>query len=336
MRIPCYISLVVAMLLGIAVMGIGAIGAQRGQELSSEARSQEIVADQATGRVYILVVKDAIVVGALGIPTELGALPPEIVRMESSRMAVLLGGVDWRAIDSGQPLLASLARELPSLRPQSAAGAPPHLQQESNGGVAADIEIVGVGVFDRLRGIAAQLHGAIHLPDAQPVLKIVLADFVEDYGPEVWTLDYDLRQEELRADYWQTQIDRPRYQQLWPPDKGEKHSPVEISYPGSARSQPLLSELLHDDPRLKNIGGAGPAFADVQQAILAGDTRKLLPADAIAFMRAVLSALAGNDSDNYAIAAIGEHTGFSWIVRPKASVDEKKERPPGAPTLGRP
>jgi hypothetical protein len=319
-----------------AIIGtaVGAIEAAPRQQQDSNLRSEEIIANQATGRVYILVVKDAIVVGTLGIPTEPGSLSPEIVEIGSKRTAVLLGAVAWRAIDSGRQI-ASLARELPSLRPQSAAGETPHLQQETTEGVAADIEIVGIDVFERLRTIAAQLHAPIHLPDAQPVLKIVLADYVEDYGPEVWTLDYKLRQEELRADYLQTQIERPRYQQLWPPDKGQSHSTLEISYPG-VQSNPSLLESMRNDPRLQRIAGAGPGIADVQQAILAGDTRKVLPADAIAFMRAAVSALAGNGSDCYAIAAIGEHTGFTWIVRPKGPAEEKTERPSGAPTLGRP
>jgi hypothetical protein len=331
MRNSRHILLAVVALL-IAFTGIGAFRTQRTQDQTSEARSEEIVANQATGRIYVLVIKDAIVVGALGIPSEPGSLPPEIVQMDSKRMAVLLGAVDWRATDSGKQI-ASLARELPSLRPQSAAGQAPHLQQEDAGGVAADLEIVGIGVFERLQAIATQLHAPIHLPDAQPVLQIVLADYVEDYGPEVWTLDYKLHQEELRANFLQTQINRPHYVQLWPPDKGQPHSLIEFSYPGVDPKS--FSESLLNDSRLKSIGGAVPKLADVQQAILAGDTRKILPADAITFMRAALSGLADNGS-NYAIAAIGEHTGFTWIVQPKGSVEEQKDRPASAPTLGRP
>ena len=189
--------------------------------------------------------------------------------------------------------------------------------------------------LDRLRPVTGQLHHDLRLKPDEPIIQIVIAGYQKDYGPEVWTLDYKLRQEELRADYLQTQIERPRYQQLWPPDKGQSHSTLEISYPG-VQSNPSLLESMRNDPRLQRIAGAGPGIADVQQAILAGDTRKVLPADAIAFMRAAVSALAGNGSDCYAIAAIGEHTGFTWIVRPKGPAEEKTERPSGAPTLGRP
>lgn len=326
-------TLVVALCAMVCAVLAGIEAAPR-QPQDSNLRSEEIIANQATGRVYVLVVKDAIVIGALGIPAEPGALPPEIVQMESKRLAVLLGAVDWRDIDSGRQL-ASLSRELPSLRPQTAAGEAPHLQQESAGGVAADIELVGVGVFDRLSAIAARLHGPIHLPDAQPLLKIILADYVEDYGPEIWTLDYDLRQVPLRPDYLQTEIDRPSYAQLWPPDKGQPHSLLEISYPGLPAKSSFM-ESLRNDPRLQGIAAAGSGIAGVQQAISSGDTRQILPADAIAFMRAALTALAADGSDNHAIAAIGEHTGFTWIVRPKGAAEEKNERPAGAPTLGRP
>src|SRR5580704_2601417 len=60
MRMPRHIPIAAAALLGVAATGIGAFGAQRGQEPPSDVRSEEIIANQATGRVYVLVVKDAI------------------------------------------------------------------------------------------------------------------------------------------------------------------------------------------------------------------------------------------------------------------------------------
>ncbi len=300
------------------------------QEAGQEARNEEIVANLATGRVYLLVVKDAIIAGVLGVPAEPGALPPQMLESSNGQLAVLFGAVEWRAIDSGKQL-ASLPRELPSLHPLSNAAAGPHLGQTNTGDLAVGIEKVGTGAFERLRDIAAQLHGRIELAQGQPVLKIILADFAEDYGAEIWTLDYALKQEDLRENYWQTQILRPRYNQVWPPEKGQPHGLIEIMYP-PAQSGPSVSELVHASDSGMPAGGN---IAAVEQAIQAGDTRKIIPADAIAFFQSALKNLAGGNG-NYAVAAIGAHTGFAWIVQPKATEESKKPRPPGAPTLQKP
>jgi len=61
-----------------------------------------------------------------------------------------------------------------------------------------------------------------------------------NYGPEVWTIEYRVQQEQVstRGEYWQTRILRPRFTQLYPPEK-KKHAPrmiVEARYPDNLKS----------------------------------------------------------------------------------------------------
>jgi hypothetical protein len=305
------------------------LAAQQAQP-SSE-RDTEVVANLATGRVYILITKNGIIVGVAGAPAEPGSLPPRIVQLADRKLAVLLGAVDWQDPVSGKQL-ASFASELGHLRPLSGV-APPQLNRESTEGPAADIEVTGLGVFEKLRGLAEMLHGPLQLGRDQSALQIILTDFVEDYGPEVWTVDYSFTQEELRigSDYWETHVTRPRYMQLWPPEKGQPHSLVVLGYPAAEGGAAAQAELLH----AADAAESQAAVAEVKQAISAGDTRKLDANHAVTFMRAALSSLGGG-TGNFAIAAIGEKTGFAWIVKQSAPAGIKKQRPPGAPSLIKP
>ncbi len=53
------------------------------------------MADLAAGRVVIAVVKDAILIGSVENPIEAETRPPAPVEIESSRVGIILGAVDW-------------------------------------------------------------------------------------------------------------------------------------------------------------------------------------------------------------------------------------------------
>jgi hypothetical protein len=309
------------------------------QNAPDNERLTEVVANLATGRVYILITSNGIIVGATGVPAEPGSLPPRIVQLADRKLGVLLGAVDWKDVDSGQQL-ASFAGEVATLRPLSGA-AVPQLNRESTEGVAADIEVMGLGVFEKLRGLAEMLHGPLPPGPGQPetgqrALEIILADYVTDYGPEVWTLDYSFTQVEMRAGsgYVETHVTRPRYTQLWPPEKGQPHSLMVLGYP-ETDSETAKAELIRAADAGQSFGQDRGAIVMVKQAILSGDTRKLDANDAVTFMRAALGS-SGGGNGNFAIAAIGEKTGFGWIVKQAATAGTDKPRPPGAPTLIKP
>ena len=65
-----------------------------GQETPPSA-GQEVAANLATGRVVITVVKDAILIATVENPIEAGTRPPAPVELDSSRVGIILGPVDW-------------------------------------------------------------------------------------------------------------------------------------------------------------------------------------------------------------------------------------------------
>ena len=300
----------------------------------SQQAEEEIVSNLAAGRVVIVVAKDGIVLATLENPIEPNTLPPLIVPLGSRSAGVLLGAIDWVALNPGTHF-ARLDRELPKLHgPTTAAG--PRLQKEASGGVAGDIEDVGLGLFERLREVAKQIHAKMDLPPQEPLVELVLADYIEGYGPEVWLVSYSLEQLPVHADFWETRVLRPRYTQLWPPEKGQPRTLMEISYPPNA-APPLLELLRQDDPRLRRARVADSSTTALAQLLSSGDTRKAQAADTTNFVRANLDAI-GAPGAAQIVAVINEQTGFDWILAPveKTKAPEDKTRPPGAPTLRKP
>lgn len=298
-------------------------------QATNEQPEEEIVANLAAGRAVIAVVKDAIVMGSLEDRIEPQTLPPAIVALSSRRAAVLLGAAEWiePAIHSA---LARLPLELPRLHPHGSLSSP-HLQPTA-GGEAIDVEAFGQALLDRLNQVAAHVHGKLDIPPGQPVVELILADYVEDYGPEVWLLTYSLEQQPERGDYWTTQFSQPQYQQMWPPEKGQPHSLVEFSYPPDDAKQPVLDLLRRGSSGTADVAQRYP---EVASALLAGESRKILAAGATSFLRSCLQALAV-PSARAELAVVSQEQGFQWIIPPPAedkSPPLEPSRPPGAPTL---
>jgi hypothetical protein len=109
---------------------------------TSEAPSEEIVANLAAGRVVLTVAKDAILIGTIENPIEDGTRPPTPVQLDTQRAAVILGPVDWFSPSSHREL-AQLSEELPHLH-SSLIAATPHLGAVEGGGEAADVEATGL------------------------------------------------------------------------------------------------------------------------------------------------------------------------------------------------
>src|ERR1700731_4620873 len=63
----------------------------------TQAPEDEIVANLAGGRVIIHVARDGnIVFAAINEPVEAGGVPPRVVELDSTHVAVLLGASEWR------------------------------------------------------------------------------------------------------------------------------------------------------------------------------------------------------------------------------------------------
>ena len=117
----------------------------------------------------------------------------------------------------------------------------------------------------------------------------------EGYGPEAWTLDYHIRQDELANDYWRTRVLRPSYNQLYPPEKGQPHTLVEVRYPPAnrAKDDPELLDLLRqNDPRLSQLRAANEILAKSVTFVVDGQSQKSVAASDIDFLKPALRAVA--------------------------------------------
>ena len=300
--------------------------------------TEEIVANLAAGRVIVAVVKDGILIGTIENPIEVQTHPPIPVAVTSLRAEVLLGAVDWVS-PSSQIQIARLDRELPRLR---GTGGPssPSLSSERVSGEATDLESIGQAVFARFNEVLKDVHGKITLPTGEPLAQLIVADYARDYGPEVWQLSFDLKQEFQREDYFDSSVTHPVFLQFWPPEKGQPHALIEFQYPPESPSPTLMELLRQGDPRIEKLKSSDKKMAEVANLLLAGQSGKILSADAIQFLRAALDMLTPPKArQTLAIITIDE--GLHWIVKPPAEPKApprpaEQERPPDAPSLLKP
>ncbi|HXY79290.1 MAG TPA: hypothetical protein VEI08_01505 [Candidatus Bathyarchaeia archaeon] len=295
--------------------------------------TEETVANLAAGRVVIAVVKNAILVATLENPIEAETRPPTPVPLSTARLGVLLGPVLWWS-PSSKIELARLDQELPQLHSHLIANVP-HLQADQGGAEATDMESIGQGLFERLNDVAQNLHSKIDVPPNEPLIQLVVADYLAGYGPEIWQLSFGIKQQEEQSGYWTTRVLHPAYLQFWPPEKGQLHTLVEFAYPPENTPPSLLDLLREKDPRLENILSADPKMAEVAGRFLQGDSAKVSAADATQFLRATLDAVAPPNAREI-MASITEDNGFQWILapppEPKSNL-QRSGRPADAPTL---
>ena len=305
------------------------VAAQQRQDVPGD----EIIANLAAGRVIIAVVKDAILIATIENPIEPQTRIPAPVELSSRRAGIFLGAVEWIS-PSSQVQFARLDEDLPHLHGHVASQAP-HLQQAQPNAEAADIDSIGHGVSERLNEIARNLHGKITLPPNEPIAELILADYMENYGPEIWQLTFPLQQSMQREDYFDTHIPLPRYVQLWPPEKGQPHTLVEFHYPPESATTSLIDLLRNKDAGIEKLCSSDPKMREVRDLLLRGESNKILAVDAIQFLRAALGVLASSNSRE-TFATIGIESGFQWILKPPPEPKtpiQKKERPDDAPSL---
>lgn len=300
--------------------------------------AQEIVANLCTGRVVIGVAKDGIVVATLENPIEPQTRPPMIVSISDERVAILLGAADWWLPDENREL-ARLDAELPTLPPPHSTGANrPRLQsgyEEGAGSEATGVENLGDNLRGRLAVIADHIHGNLNLAEDQPLLQMIIADYAPAYGAEVWLVQYFVEQEPEQGDYWQTRILQPKYDQLWPPEKGQPRGLIEINYPAAT---PVASLIRSGDLHLAQSISAAPGMTQVSDAILNGDVEKIDAADLAAFFRTSLGALAVPKA-RMIEAEVNKIRGVGWFIEPPVEpqvAGSEQTRPPGAPSLRQP
>jgi hypothetical protein len=299
----------------------------------TQAPEDEIVANLAGGRVIVHVAQDGnIVFAAINEPVEAGGVPPRLLETDSTHIAVLLGASEWRLPADPNPV--RLDRNFQRVQARD-----PKYQYNA-GEAEPDLETIGVAVLEKLRPLTAQLHHKIDLPPDEPLLEMVLIGYApNNYGPEVWTVEYRVQQEQVatRGEYWQTRILRPRFTQLYPPEKHAPRMIVEARYPDDIKAPTLMALIQGNDPTIAQLRGSDPRFAKVIDQVDKGQAQKASPTDSADFLRALLPLIAGKQS--FIMGKMEESHGFDWIVPPEEPVErakkgeEDKNRPPDAPTL---
>ena len=300
-----------------------------------QAPEDEIVANLAGGRVIVHVARDGnIVFAAINEPVEAGGVPPRVLEVDSTHTAVLLGASEWRLPADPNPV--RLDRNF-----QRVTARDPKYQYNS-AEAEPDLETIGVAILEKLRPLTSQLHHKIDLPADEPLLEMVLIGYApNNYGPEVWTVEYRVQQEQVstRGEYWQTRLLRPRFTQLYPPEKHAPRMIVEARYPADLKAPTLMALIQGNDPAIAQLRGSDARFAKVIDAVDKGQAQKAAPSDAADFLRAVLPLI--SDKQSFILAKMEEQHGFDWIVPPDEPVErakkteEDKNRPPDAPSLRR-
>jgi hypothetical protein len=299
----------------------------------TQAPEDEIVANLAGGRVIVHVARDGnIVFAAINEPVEAGGVPPRVLETDSTHVAVLLGASEWRLPADPNPV--RLDRNFERVHARD-----PKYQYNADE-AEPDLETIGVAILEKLRPLTAQLHHKIDLPPDEPLLEMVLIGYApNNYGPEVWTVEYRVQQEQVatRGEYWQTRVLRPRFTQLYPPEKHAPRMIVEARYPADLKAPTLMALIQGNDPTIAQLRSSDARFAKVLDEVDKGQAQKASPTDAADFLRAALPLMAGKQT--FILAKMEEQHGFDWIVPPEEPVErakkgeEDKNRPPDAPTL---
>ena len=303
---------------------------------AQEDAAQEVAVNLAEGRVVVCAAKDGIIVATADSHSERGSRQPVVVTLSSLRAGVLLGAVEWI-----QPESSDKPVRLDSELTRIAAEALNTSGRPNYSNAATDIESIGVALLERFREVAGQLHHKIKIGEDEPLLRLVLVDYVPDYGPEAWTVDYHIRQDSLAADYWRTRVLRPSYNQLYPPEKGQPHTLIEVRYPPANRATAapeLLDLLRQNDPRLARVRTASEILAKSVASVVGGESQKSLAASDAEFLRAALPAVTPPET-KLTMALIDFDRGFRWLIEPPEAAApppaDTKPREPDAPTLRR-
>jgi len=296
----------------------------------ASAQEDEIVANLAGGRVIIHVTRDGIVFGVIDHPVEAKSVPPRVAAIGSSHIGILFGASEWQVPAEPKPI--RLDKNVGDLRASAQAYQPPDSGDP-------DLEVIGTGFLEKLRPLVSQLHHKFDLKPNEPLFEIVLIGYApKQYGPEVWLIDYGAEQENVgsRAEYWQTHLLRPRFTQLYPPEKHQAKTLFEVRFPENLQAVPLLGLLQASDPGLTQVRSSDPRFAKLVDQLEHGQANKSVTQDSADFLRAALPLIAGGAP--FVEGKMEEAGGFEWIVAPEEPVEKRaqdKDRPADAPTLVR-
>ena len=296
----------------------------------AQGREDEIVANLAGGRAIIQVADDAILFAAIDHPLESKSVPPRVAAIDSRHIGIFFGASEWQITSQPRPI--RLDRDLPHFAAVDTRFAPPGAPEQ-------DLEQIGIAFLEKLRPLASQLHHPIELKPDEPLFQIVLIGYAPKYyGPEVWLIEYQVEQNSAaaRGEYWQTHVLRPRFTQLYPPEKHQPKTIIEVRVPSDLQDIPLLGLIQQNAPAIARLRSSDPHVSKVIDLIQKGEAQKADPVAAGDFLRAAIPILVGDA--HFFLGSMTENGRFDWIVPPdepreKVKTTEDKNHPPDAPTL---
>jgi hypothetical protein len=289
-------------------------------QLQREQPARDLVANFAAGRVEICAAKETLLIATADEPVEPGSGAPEIFGLGTGRLGILLGAVEWIQPGSGAPPdrfsvdLTAIGREAAPAQPVAVAG-----------NEASDIETLGIGLLERIRAQAESIHHRLDLGADEPLVQLIVVDYIDGYGFEAWLVSYKVTQQPLGNDYWETHISRPDYTQLYPPEKGQPKTLIEVRYPPAAEPT-LLDRLKQNDPALARIRSASPELDRATSAILAGQSQKTVAQDDSDFLRAAMPVIT-RASARVAVVELTDSRDIVWIVGAPASAPTQAAAP---------
>jgi len=316
--------------LGIALCLVVAVGFS-GPRAIAQSRSQdnEIVTSLTGGRVILHFAKEAILFAAVDQPVEQGAPPPRVVDVDGQHIAILFGASEWRSLADPKPI--RMDRNV-----QRIAGRDP--RDGSYGGEAdPDLEQMGIEFLEKLRPLVSQLQRKIDFPADQPFFELIVIGYgPKNYGPEAWTVEYRITQQLMTSqeNFWQTRILRPRFTQIYPPEKHAPKTLVEAVFPSDAQEPTLQTLLEGNDPRFSGFR-SDVKLSKALDLIIKGQAQKVEPADAAELLRSAVPLLYPKQS--FFLGKMEDQRGFAWILPPEEPVEkaekDDKNRPAEAPSL---
>jgi hypothetical protein len=299
---------------------------------SAQDKDDEIVATLTGGRVIIHATQESITFIALDEPIEAGSAPPRVLSVDGRHVAVLLGSSEWRIPADPNPIRLD--------KGYTRTGTPdPRYQGSYSGEAEADLEQMGVAFLEKLTPLAARLHHKLDFPPDQPIFELVVIGFgPRDYGPEVWTVEYRMTQTNIasRGDFWQTRVLRPRFEQIYPPEKHQPRKLVETCYPGTCKGPSLQQLLEGNEPTLEKLAKSDIKLAKAVGSISNGQAQKAAREDANTFLRAAVPLIYPNR--HFIMGTYEEEHGFQWTVPPDEPIErvkQDKNHPTEAPSLRR-
>jgi hypothetical protein len=161
-----------------------------GSAAAQQESEGEIVASLAGGRVIVHVTRDTILLAAIDQPVETRSIPPRVMELDSTHVGVILGATEWQS--PADPKAVRLDRDLPHI-----SGKDPRYEGYA-GEAEPDLETIGIGFLEKLRPLVGHLHHKLDFPADMPLFEVVVIGYApNDYGPEVWTIEYGIEQEEI-------------------------------------------------------------------------------------------------------------------------------------------